>query len=84
MHFPKLVKYDFFHIRFANQIRNRVELHPCEVRSRQQLYAADLSVLTHSDYDVVTLLTCAGWNKWLGTYRYRQVVQAVLVQVSLE
>jgi LPXTG-site transpeptidase (sortase) family protein len=53
-----------------------------EVRSSERVYANDLSVLAHSDYDTVTLLTCEGWSLWTGEYRYRRAVTAVLVSVK--
>ncbi|MEK6222809.1 MAG: sortase, partial [Chloroflexota bacterium] len=53
-----------------------------EVRDSQQVYASDLSVLKHSDYDTVTLLTCESYSLWSGAYRYRRAVSAALVSVE--
>lgn len=55
-----------------------------EVRSTEKVYTSDLSVLGHSDYDIVTLLTCESWSFWMGEYRYRRAVQAVLMDISIE
>ena len=40
--------------------------------------------LRHEDYDWVTLLTCERYSPTYETYRFRRVVQAVLVDVSPE
>ena len=53
-----------------------------EVRDSEQVYATNLSVLEHSDYDIVTLLTCEDFSEWSGAYRYRRVVTAVLIDVK--
>ena len=37
--------------------------------------ADDLSVLEHSEYDIVTLLTCEGYSIAKDTYPYRRVVR---------
>jgi len=42
----------------------------------------DLGVIAHSEYDTVTLLTCEGWNARTDEYRYRRIVNAVLVNVE--
>jgi len=41
----------------------------------------DSTVLGHKDYDWITLITCKGYNETSGYYRWRTVVQAVLVDV---
>ncbi len=66
--------------RFNIHIKNRVYTY--EVRKNYQVMANDLSVLGHSDYDIVTLLTCEGYNISKGTYLYRRAVQAVLVETQ--
>jgi len=42
----------------------------------------DLSILQHETYDWLTLLTCRGYDEADNTYRWRWVVQAVLVRVE--
>jgi LPXTG-site transpeptidase (sortase) family protein len=53
-----------------------------EVRSTYRTYDNNLSPLVHSDYDIVTLLTCESFSEWSGEYRYRRAVQAVLIAVD--
>lgn len=54
-----------------------------EIRSVQQVESdAVSSVMQHKDTPWVTLLTCHAWDEESGTYRYRQVVQAVLMEVK--
>ena len=53
-----------------------------EVHKNFLVSADDLNALTHSDYDILTLLTCEGWGEADAAYRYRRVVQAVLVVVE--
>jgi LPXTG-site transpeptidase (sortase) family protein len=55
-----------------------------EVRDNLQVRPDDLAVLEHSEYDLVTLLTCEGYNLWTAEYRYRRAIQAVLVEVGPE
>ncbi len=66
--------------RFSIHIKNRVYTY--EVRKNYQVRANDLGVMGHSDYDVVTLLTCEGFNLTTGNYLYRRAVQAVLVETQ--
>jgi len=42
----------------------------------------DLSVLSHSDYDAITLITCESFDARTGTYRGRVAVRAVLMSVE--
>ncbi len=53
-----------------------------EVRSTERVREDNLSVLGHSEFDTVTLLTCESYNFWTGDYRYRRAVQAVLVGIG--
>jgi LPXTG-site transpeptidase (sortase) family protein len=55
-----------------------------EVRTNQMIKTDDLSVLGHSDYDIVTLLTCDGFDTTTGSYPYRRAVQAVLVDTQVK
>ena len=56
--------------------------HIYEVRSMGRVNPDDLSVLDHEDLDWVTLITCQGFDEELGSYRWRVVVRAVLVQIE--
>jgi len=58
------------------------QLHTYEVRDSLKVYPSSLGVLGHSDYDVVTLLTCESYSRWMDEYRYRRAVKAVLVDVA--
>ena len=40
------------------------------------------SVLADSEYPMLTLITCSGYNETLDAYRFRVVVQAVLVEID--
>ncbi len=53
-----------------------------EVRQIDKVRADDLSSLPHSEYDVLTLITCQGYNERTGTYDWRIVVRAVLISVE--
>ena len=44
--------------------------------------AKDTSVLGHEDYDVLTLITCHGYDETINGYRYRTVVKAILVGIK--
>ncbi len=59
-------------------------IHTYEVNESLRVYPSNLEVLEHSDYDVVTLLTCESYSLWKGEYRYRRAVKAVLVDVAPE
>lgn len=52
-----------------------------EVRGTKQVYATDESVVGHSDYDMVTLVTCESFSTYTNEYRYRRAVEAVLVEI---
>jgi LPXTG-site transpeptidase (sortase) family protein len=52
-----------------------------QVRRRQYTYPGDETVLTHEDYDWLTLITCKGFDVERDAYTYRVVVKAVLVEV---
>jgi LPXTG-site transpeptidase (sortase) family protein len=39
------------------------------------------SMLRHQDQPWVTLVTCLGYNESTGSYRYRVLVRAVLIEV---
>lgn len=55
-----------------------------EVRSNRQVQADSTSVLRHEEYSWLTLITCRSYNEATDSYRYRQVVRAVLVRVEPE
>ncbi len=55
-----------------------------EVRIVDYVRPDDLSVLGHEQYDWVTLITCRNYDEDLGAYRWRVVVQAVLVSVEAD
>jgi LPXTG-site transpeptidase (sortase) family protein len=57
--------------------------HIYEVRTNRLAAPSNLSVLAHSEYDLLTLLTCESWEEGQ-SYRYRRAVQAVLVAVEPE
>jgi len=44
--------------------------------------ATNMSVLNDDAYDVLTLITCSGFDEASGEYAYRFVVKAVLVDVD--
>jgi LPXTG-site transpeptidase (sortase) family protein len=58
--------------------------HTYEVRGVKQVRPDDLRALPHEDYDVLTLLTCQGFDESEGTYDWRLVVRAVLMDVEAE
>lgn len=53
-----------------------------EVRQVERIPSDDLSVLSHSDYDMLTLITCMGFDETRQIYDWRLVVSAVLVEVN--
>ncbi len=53
-----------------------------EVRVVRLVEPNDTSVLSHKEYDWVTLITCEGYDEATNTYHWRLVVQAVLVKVE--
>lgn len=52
-----------------------------QVRELRYATPNDLSVLSHEEYDWLTLVTCRGFNETTQSYRWRLVVRAVLVEV---
>lgn len=52
-----------------------------KVRALTEVSPGDLSALPHSDYDVLTLITCKGFNESSQNYDWRLAVQAVLISV---
>ncbi len=60
------------------------QVYTYEVRDSLMVSPHNLSVLGHSEYDVVTLLTCESYSPWRGEYRYRRAVKAVLIDISPE
>ena len=60
------------------------QVYTYEVRSNLRVHPDNMNVIGHSDYDLITLLTCERWNLFTGDYHYRRVVKAVLVNVSPE
>ncbi len=55
-----------------------------EVREVKRVAPDDASVLGHKNRDWVTLITCEGYDESTNTYRWRLVVQAVLMKVEAE
>ena len=54
-----------------------------EVRSSSVIGAEDMSPLReHSDYDVLTLITCKDFDEESGKYLYRVSVKAVLIRIE--
>jgi len=53
-----------------------------QVRVRDLVTAHDLSILEHKDQDWLTLFTCQDFNEYTDEYDFRQVIQAVLVNVD--
>jgi LPXTG-site transpeptidase (sortase) family protein len=60
------------------------QAHVYEVRSTSLVRESSMGVLSHEDYDWVTLLTCEDYSETLDTYRFRRAVRAVLVEVVAE
>jgi large repetitive protein len=52
-----------------------------EVRTNISILATDNSPFRHEEKPWLTLLTCLGYDPRTGTYRYRQVARAVLVEI---
>ena len=53
-----------------------------EVRTLTKVSPEDLSVLPHSEYDVLTLITCQGFDDTSGEYDWRLAVRTVLIDVE--
>jgi len=58
--------------------------HIYEVRDVMQVRPDTLQALPHSEYDMVTLITCKDYNESSGEYDWRLAVQAVLMNVTGE
>lgn len=73
-------------LRYGDQISIHIggRVYTYAVRSSVQVEADNLSPLAHEDDDVVTLITCEGYNATTGEYLYRRAVRAVLVSISSE
>jgi LPXTG-site transpeptidase (sortase) family protein len=52
------------------------------VRTRKVVYPDDLSIFEHKDEDWVTLITCRTFDEAIQSYKYRVVVQALLIRVE--
>jgi LPXTG-site transpeptidase (sortase) family protein len=55
-----------------------------QVRERRAVLPYDMSVIGHKEEDWVTLLTCSYFEESSQTYRYRLVVQAVLISYGAD
>jgi LPXTG-site transpeptidase (sortase) family protein len=55
-----------------------------EVRYNYLVRPDNPYVMQHEEYDWVTLLTCESYNPDLEIYRFRRVVRAALMDVSIE
>jgi LPXTG-site transpeptidase (sortase) family protein len=55
-----------------------------EIRVVKQVFPGGMSVLSHKEYDWVTMITCKNYNDYLNTYESRLVAQAVLIKVELD
>jgi LPXTG-site transpeptidase (sortase) family protein len=53
-----------------------------QVREKALVSGDNLSILGHKDQDWLTLFTCKDFSEELGQYRWRQVVEAVLISVE--
>ena len=53
-----------------------------QVQQRELVSADDHSILGHKEGDWLTVFTCKEYDETLGEYRWRQVVQAVLIDVE--
>jgi len=56
--------------------------HVYEVRALTEVRPDDLRALPHSDYDVLTLITCKGFDPSSGEYGWRLAVKAVLIRIE--
>jgi len=56
--------------------------HVYEVRKVMQVKPDTLRALPHSDYDMLTLITCKDYNESNGEYDWRIAVQAVLITIE--
>jgi len=53
-----------------------------QVRALTEVRPDDLSALPHSEYDVLTLITCQGFDESSGEYGWRLAVRAVLTTIK--
>ncbi len=61
------------------------QVYTYEVVDTQRVRPSQVSsVFVHSEYDMVTLVTCESYSLWTGGYRYRRAVSAVLVGIASE
>ncbi len=56
--------------------------HVYEVRALTEVRPNDLRVLPHSEYDVLTLIPCLGFDESIMEYDWRLAVRAVLINVK--
>ena len=55
-----------------------------QVQNSSQVSPDDISVLAHTEYDWITLLTCQSFVEDSNNYLYRRAVQAILIKVEAE
>jgi LPXTG-site transpeptidase (sortase) family protein len=55
-----------------------------EVRITTRVRPDDKTILAHEKLDWVTLITCAGYDEVTNTYKWRDIVKAVLIMVDEE
>jgi LPXTG-site transpeptidase (sortase) family protein len=55
-----------------------------EIRTNGSVLPTDLTPFRHENSAWLTLITCLGYNPYSGTYRYRQVARAVLIDIETE
>lgn len=69
---------------YGDQIKIHINglIYTYEVRRAYRVSANNMSVLGHEDYDIVTLVSCEGYDIAQDIYRYRRVIKAVLVAVE--
>jgi len=58
------------------------QVYTYEVRQVMQVRPDDLRALPHDDYDVLTLITCQGFDESSGEYGWRLAVRAVLIDIE--
>jgi len=58
------------------------QAHVYEVRTLTEVRPDDLRALPHSDYDMLTLITCLGYDESSGEYGWRLAVRAVLINIE--
>jgi LPXTG-site transpeptidase (sortase) family protein len=55
-----------------------------EIRTNGRVLPTDLTPFRHEDSAWLTMVTCLGYNEYIGIYRYRQVARAVLMDIEVE